>query len=371
MLWPAGLAVLYPLPRTLPVFEVVTAALVLAAISFLGARQFRERPYLAVGWCWYIGTLAPVIGLVQVGSQSHADRYTYVPMVGLSIMLAWGVADAVARWPRARKAAIAAVIAACSACVIVTCFQIQYWANSETLIRHALEVTSGNFILRHNLAEYYLRQNRNEEARALEAEALGINPSYLEARLDLALAFSLLGRPEDAEIEYRRALELHPEGKEMAVAHSGLGAALAAQHRTTEALPELQLAVRLRPESAEQHYNLGTALAELGRNQEAEPEFAAAVRLEPNDAEAHRRLAVVLAAEGKRGQAADEFAVVARMEPSDAAVQYSLAIAMARAGRIDEAIEHFSEALRLKPDFEAARRDLEIAESQRNASARR
>jgi len=370
MIWPADLAVLYPLPQTLPVFEVAAAGLALAGISFVVARQFRARPYIAVGWCWYLGTLVPVIGLVQVGSQSRADRYTYVPLIGLWIMLAWGLADLAARWPRARKAVIAAAVVACSACAVVTWFQIQYWADTETLVRHALQVTNGNFILRHNLADYYLQQNRTEEARRLEAEALAINPDYLEARLDLALALSLLGRPADAEMEYRRALELHPDGKQMAVAHSGLGAVLAAQHRTMEALPELQLAVQLRPDSAEQHYNLATALAELGRNQESAGEFAAAVRLEPGDAEAHRRLATVLTAQGKRNEAADEFAAAVQLEPTDAATQYSLATALARAGRLDEAILHFSEAVRLKPDFEAARRDLEIAEGQRKALAR-
>ena len=365
MLWPAGLAVLYPLPRTLPFWEVAAAGLSLAGISLVVARQFRARPYLAVGWCWYLGTLVPVIGLVQVGTQSHADRYTYVPMIGLTIMLAWGAAELVERRPRARNAVIAAAVVTCSASLAVTWFQIEYWASTETLLGHTLEVTSGNFIMHHNLADYYLQHGRNEEARQHDAEALRINPMYMEARLNLALALSLLGRPGDAEVEYRRALEQQPEGKQMALAHSGLGAALAAQHRTTEALPELELAVHLRPESAEGHYNLGTALAELGRNPEAASELATAVRLEPGDAEAHYRLAVALAAQDKRNEAAGEFAVVAQLRPADAVTQYNLAIALARTGRLDEAIAHFSEALRLKPGFEAARRDLQIAEGQR------
>ena len=368
MLWPAGLAVLYPLPRRLPFWEVAAAGLALAGISLVVARQWRARPYLTVGWCWYLGTLVPVIGLVQVGTQSHADRYTYVPMIGLTIMLAWGAAELVRRRPRARNAVIAAAVAACTASLAVTWFQIEYWASTETLLGHTLEVTSANFIMHHNLADYYLQHGRNEEARQQDAEALRINPMYMEARLNLALALSLLGRPGDAEVEYRRVLEQQPEGKQMVLAHSGLGAALAAQHRTTEALPELELAVQLRPESAEGHYNLGTALAELGRNGEAASELAIAVRLEPGDAEAHYRLAVALAAQDQRNEAAGEFAVVAQLRPADAVTQYNLAIALARAGRLDEAIAHFSEALRLKPDFEAARRDLEIAEGQRHLS---
>ena len=371
MLWPAGLAVLYPLPQTLPIFGVIAAVLALAGISLLVARQFRARPYLAVGWCWYLGTLAPVIGLVQVGSQSHADRYTYVPMIGLSIMLAWGVADLAEHWPCARKAVIAAAIAAIAACAAVTWFQIQYWASTETLERHALQVTSGNFIMHNNLSDYYLEQKRDEDAREEAAEALRINPEYLEAHLHLATALNRMGNRADAEIEYRRALELRPEGELLFEAHSGLGEALATQHRTAEALPELQIAARLAPANAVARFNLGIALAALGRNQEAASEFAAAVRLEPSDAEAHQRLAMVLTAEGKRNEAADEFATVAQLEPSDAAIQYNLAIALARAGRLEEAITHFSEALRLKPDFEAARRDLEIAESQRNVPVKR
>jgi tetratricopeptide (TPR) repeat protein len=371
MLWPAGLAVLYPFPQTLPVVGVAAAALALAGISLLVARQLRARPYLAVGWCWYLGTLVPVIGLVQVGSQSHADRYTYVPTIGLSIMLAFGLAELVQRRPRARTAVVAAAALACSACLAVTWFQIQYWASTETLLRHALEVTSGNFITHHNLGDYYLQHNRNEEGRQEEAEAVSINPIYLEARLNLGLALSLLGRPGDAEMEYRRALEQQLEGDQIYLAHSGLGAALAAQHRTAEALPELELAARLKPESADARYNLGTALAELGRNQEAASELAAAIHLQPGDAEAHRLLAVALAAQGKRNQAAEEFAAVAQLRPDDAVSQYNLAIALARAGRLDEAIAHLSAALRLQPDFEAARRDLELAVGQRDRSARR
>jgi tetratricopeptide (TPR) repeat protein len=292
-------------------------------------------------------------------------------MIGLSIMLAWGASELVGRRPRARNAVVAALAAACLVCVAVTWFQIQYWADTETLLRHTLDVTSGNFITHHNLADYYLQQNRNEEARQEEAEAVRINPAYLEARLNLALALRALGRPADAEAEYRRALELRPEGNQIYLAHAGLGAALAAQHRTAEALPELTLAARLKPDSAEAHFNLGTALAALGRNQDAASEFALAVRLEPSDAEAHYRLAVTLNAAGRPHEAAAEYAAVAQLQPGDPVAQYNLAVALARAGSLDEAIAHFTEALRLKPDFAAARQDLDMAERQRNASAKR
>ena len=199
MFWPAGLAVFYPYPRTMPAAEAALAGVVLAGISIAVARQFRARPYLAIGWCWYLVTLGPVIGLVQVGTQARADRYTYVPMVGLFVMLGWGAAELVERVPRARIPVTAAAVAACAACAAATWFQIQYWATSETLLRHALEVTSDNYITHHNLADYYLQMNRNEEARREDAEAVRINPVYVEARLNLGLALSLLGRPAEAE----------------------------------------------------------------------------------------------------------------------------------------------------------------------------
>jgi tetratricopeptide (TPR) repeat protein len=365
MFWPADLAVFYPYPRALPFWQVAGAGLALAGISLAAARQFRARPYLAVGWCWYLGTLVPVIGLVQVGGQARADRYTYVPVIGLSIMLAWGAAEVVQRWPRVRKAVVAAAVAACSACVAVTWFQLQYWANSETLFRHALEVTSGNFTIDSNLAEYYLERQRNEEAREHAAEAVRIDPYYVEAHVNLATALSHLGKIADSETEYRKALELQPSNVE---AHTGLGAALAVQQRTAEALEELQTAVRLKPGYADGHFNLGKALASLGRNQEAAAEFAAAVRLEPDRPEAHHSLAIALADQGRLNEAAGEFAAEAQLRPTDADTQYNLAIALARSGRLDEAIAHFSEALRLRPGFEAARRNLDTALRQRNAS---
>ena len=367
MFWPANLAVLYPYPHALPLWHCAAAGLVLAGISVAVARQHRTRPYLLVGWCWYLGTLVPVIGLVQVGLQARADRYTYVPMVGISIVLAWGAVEIVDRRPRLRTALVAAAIVTSSVCLTATWFQIRYWASSETLFLRAAQVTSGNYIMHSNLAECYLGDGRIEEARAEATEALRINSAHMLAHVNLASALSRLGQPHDAEWEYRKALNLDPSSAE---AHAGLGAALATQERTAEALDEMRTAVRLNPQYAEGHYNLGTVLAGVGRNQEAASEFALAVSLQPDNAGAHRALAIALAAQGKLEEAASEFAEQARLVPADANVHYNLAIALARLGRLDQAIAQFNEALRLKPDFEAARKNLEIAWQQRQAPER-
>jgi tetratricopeptide (TPR) repeat protein len=368
MFWPSALAVLYPYPRALPLWQSAGAGLLLAAISLAVGRQFRRRPYLAVGWCWYLGTLVPVIGLVQVGMQSRADRYTYLPMVGLSIMLAWGAAEAVERRPRFKGAALAAAAAAGIACLAVTWSQIQYWASSETLFRRATEVTRGNYVMLNNLAEWYAQLGRFAEAREEAAEALRANPGYLLAHVNLATALSKLGNTAGAELEYRRALALDQSSAE---AHSGLGTVLVGERRTAEALQEMQAAVRLKPGYAEARYNLGKELADLGRNPEAAAEFAVVVYLLPSHAQAHDGLAMALAAQGKLDEALEEFAAEARLAPGDPKPQYNLGIALARLGRLDEAITHFSEALRLKPDFEAARKNMETAIAQRRASTGR
>jgi tetratricopeptide (TPR) repeat protein len=367
LFWPAGLAVLYPQTPSLPAIEVLAAIVVLGGISMLVVWQFRARPYLAVGWCWYLGTLVPVIGLVQVGSQSRADRYTYIPMVGLSLMLAWAAAELVERWPRARLAMLAGAGLAMAAMVAVAWFQIQYWANSETLIRRALAVTSGNFIMHNNLSDYYLGQKRNDEARVEAAAALAIDPNYLEAHLHLATALNRLGNPQDAETEYRRALELRPQGELLFEAHSGLSEVLAAQQRADEALLQAQLAVQAEPDNLDGRFNLGTALAAMGRNQEASGEFAAVVRSQPDDADAHHRLAMTLAAQGKWSEAAVELGAEAQLHPDDALLQYNLGVTFTRMGHLDDAIAHFSEALRIKPDFQAARNDLQRATAERDA----
>jgi Tfp pilus assembly protein PilF len=367
MFWPSRLAVLYPYPHALPLWQWAASAVVLAAISVAVARQLGRRPYLAVGWCWYLGTLVPVIGLVQVGMQSRADRYTYIPLVGLSIILAWGGAELLEGWPRARRPVIAGAAVAGVACAVVSWVQLPYWTSSETLFLHATQVTSGNNIMLHNLAERRMAEGRIEEARADAAEALRIDANDLAARVDLASALSRLGQLGEAEAEYRKALRVDGSN---APAHAGLGAALSLEQRPAEALEELRMAIRLKPSYADGHYNLAKVLASLGRNPEAAEEFASAVRLDPENADWHYALAMALAAQGKLDQAAGEFATEVRLRPGDPNARYNLAIALARLGRLDEAIAQFSEALRLRPDFEAARKGLEIAEGQRQNSAR-
>jgi Tfp pilus assembly protein PilF len=367
MFWPAKLAVYYPYSHNLPVWRAVAAGAALAGITVLAVRWFRRYPYLAVGWLWYLGTLVPVIGLVQVGGQSSADRYTYVPMVGIAIMLSWGAADLLKRYPRARTVAVVSAVAACSACSVLTWLQLRYWANTGLLFEHAVEVTTDNHIAHNNLAAYYLTQERNEEAWGHVIEALRIRPNYAEAHVNLATILRRLGKMNESEGEYRAALSLQPDNVE---AHSGYGALLLGQGRVNEALREFEEVVELRPEFANGHYDLGRMFATLGRRDEAMAQFSEAIRLRPDHAEAHHSLGVALVSRGRLNEAIAEFGAEAQLKPTDASVHNNLGMLLASVGRLDEAIAQFSEALRIKPDFDAARKSLEAALARRDKSNR-
>ena len=351
------LAVSYPYSHDLPVWYAVAAGVALAGISVLVLRWFRPRPYLAVGWFWYTrDACASDRVRPQVGGQSSADRYMYLPMVGLTIMLSWGAADFVKRYPRARTvAAVSAVASLFGLPGADLAGGLVYWANSGALFEHAVEVTAGNHIAHNNLAAYYVAQTRNEEAWGRVIEALRIRPNYAEAHVNLATILRRLGKADDSEREYRVALSLQPDNVE---AHSGYGALLLSQGRTDEAMREFWEVVQLRPEHADGHYDLGRMFAAVGRTDEAMAQFSETIRLRPDHAEAHHSLGFALMSRGRLNEALAQFDAEARLKPTDASVHNTLGMLLASAGRLDEAIAQFTEALRIKPDFEAARKSL-------------
>jgi len=362
--WPANLAVFYPYRHDLPLGQVAAAAVLLAGITALVVAQARSHPYLATGWFWYLVTLVPVIGLIQVGSQSSADRYTYVPMTGLAIMLAWGAAELFARHPDARITIAISAAAACAVCMTLTWFQLQYWANGETLFEHAAEVTRENYVAHNNLANYYLTHKRNREAADQSYEALRLRPSYADGHTNLATALMRMGEFEPSEREYRAALDLRPSSVE---AHIGYGALLIARSRNLDALRQFSTAVELGPEYPDAHYNLGRVLAALGRPDEAMAQLREAVRLRPDDADSRHSLGMILLSRGRLDEALDQFRAEARLMPGDARVHYTVGTLLASAGRFDEAIAQFSEALRIDPGLEGARRGLDMARARQGA----
>jgi protein O-mannosyl-transferase len=311
---------------------------------------FGGDPYVAVGWFWYLGTLVPVIGLIQVGGQSSADRYTYLPSIGLTIVLAWGsgrLSQAVSAGAEAGR--YWAAVAAVCICLVLTAIQTSYWANSGLLFQHAVDVTNGNYIADNNLADYYLTQMRTEEARAPVLEALRLNPYYPEAHVNLATILRRTGQMGESEHQYREAIQLQPIN---AGAHAGYGALLLQEGRAGEAAGEFAQVVELQPEDAEAHYNLGRVLAAVGRFDQGVAELNEAIRLRPDYAEAYHSLGVALAGRGRLNEAIEEFQAEARLKPGDAGVHNNLGMLLAGVGRLDEAIAEYAEALRIQPNFE-------------------
>ena len=269
MIWPSDLAVFYPHPgKGLPEWQVVGTGLLLAGIFVLVIRAWRRRPYLAVGWLWYIGTLIPVIGLVQVGLQGMADRYSYVPLIGLFIMIAWGVPDLMSRKGRAPRAGYLAVLAGLAVCALTVCawIQVGYWRGDVALFSHAIEVTRDNAIAHNNLGRALKIQGKFDEAFYHYREALRIAPRYADAQYNFANALMRRGKIDEAIAHYYEAIKLNPKSAE---AHNNLANTLASQGRTEEAFQECQEAIRLKPDLAKAHNNLAIMHYAKGRYAEA------------------------------------------------------------------------------------------------------
>jgi Tfp pilus assembly protein PilF len=320
--WPSGLAVFYPYPHGLPVWQIVVSVVLLLGISMAALRQWRSRPYLAVGWLWYLGTLVPVIGLVQVGAQARADRYTYLPMVGLTIMLAWGLSEILRS-----KVAIPGTIIAGLACVVLCEGQVQYWRNSETLFRHALDVTNGNYLAHHNLGTALADEGLFHEAIMQYQAALHIEPNAANVQTDYGNALAKSGRIPEAIPHYRAALQVLPDSP---ITHNDLANALAAAPGSVlEAIDEYQTALRLRPDyeearnnlarvqssAAEVQYNLGIDLAKSSKPEAAIARFEEALRFKPEYVDAHNNLGVVLAGTGRVPEAISHFETALRIDP--------------------------------------------------------
>ena len=357
MVWPTRLAVFYPL-RPVGVPAVLAATVVLVGLSALAVRAARRRPYLAVGWFWYLGTLVPVIGLIQVGSQSRADRYTYIPSIGVALALAWALAELVGRRPRLKPVVAGIAVAALAGLALSTWRLLPFWQTSDALFEHAMAVTGENYVAEFNLGLVRRSEGRLGEALEHYQRAAAIRPAYAEAQNNIAEILIALGRAPEALPHLSEALRTRPD---LLDARVNRGVASAAPGRLDAAESAFREALRLAPDNPQALAGLGDALAREGRPSEALAELAAAVRLQPDNAQLHYNLGSLLASGDRMSEAAGEFAAAVRLEPDDVRSRVNLGSALAALGRYDEAIAQFTEALRLDPGLEAARRNLEQA----------
>ncbi len=420
--WPHHLAVLYPYARNLPWPRVLASGVILLAISALVCWRARRRRHLLVGWLWFLVTLAPVIGLIQVGEQALADRYTYIPAVGLFILVAWEAGQLRASWPRLVWLMAPIAILILAGCLAATTRQLQYWKNSVTLFTHTLEVTTDNAVAHCNLGEALALKGNSQEALIHFNDALRLRPDYVQAlnnkaslfneqgRLDdaidlfnavlqqrpdwylahknLGVALLKKGRIDDAIAHFRQAVQNNPADYQAlanlaaalaqkgrlddaitqyqnslrvaptALAENGLGGVLQTQGKLDEAARHYRAAIKLRHDFSEARNNLGAILNQQGHYAEAELHLAVAVNVNSNFALAHCNLGNSCLGLGKLADAAVEYSEAIRLDGSLLEAHYNLANLLAHEQQWEAALAHYSETLRLDPDFPDAHANL-------------
>jgi Tfp pilus assembly protein PilF len=280
-MWPGSLAVFYPHPGTsLPMWQVGGSLLVLACASLLVVRLAGHRPYLAVGWFWFLGSLVPVIGFVQVGAQAMADRYTYLPLIGIFVAAAWGIPDLLPRERVRGSLLTVAFFAAVAVLAAAAWLQVGYWRNTQALFQRALDVTSENWVAHNNLGVALSDRGQVDDAISHFRESIRINPRHATARNNFGVALRKQGRIEEAEAQFREALRINPGD---AVAQNSLGVILGQKGMLDEAIARFREALRLNSDYPSAHYNLGFALLRQSKADEAMGHFHAVLRVKPGD----------------------------------------------------------------------------------------
>jgi tetratricopeptide (TPR) repeat protein len=364
---PIGLAVFYPHPGThLSLVKVVAAAALLVGVS-AGTVAYRRRcPYLLIGWLWYLGMLLPVIGLVQVGSQAMADRYTYLPQIGLCIALAWAAADACRGWPYRRGACSVASTVVLVALMACGWRQTCFWHDSETLWTHALACTSQNYAAHNNLGNALASRGRYDEAMAHYGQALKIKPGDAEAQNNLGGSLASQGRFDEAIGHYRKALEAKPNFAEV---YKNLGFISTQRGRLREAMGYYRKAIEIKPDFAEAYGNMGVVLAAAGRLDAAVAQYQKALEIKPSYPDAYSNLGLVFQARGKVDEAMRCFERALELKPDFVEAHSNLGMALAGQGRLDEAMAEYQTALKIKPDYLEARNNLGYALASRGRFA--
>jgi tetratricopeptide (TPR) repeat protein len=299
MIWPRNLAVFYPYPEMVPLWKVIGAFLFLISITVGVILKLRKQPYLAVGWFWYLGTLIPVIGLVKAGLwPAMADRFAYVPLIGLFVIIAWGIAE-LASGLRYRRAALATSTAVLLLILMITAWlQVRYWKNSVTLFKRAVDVTANNYLMHGNLGFALTARGRADEAIKHYKEALRIKPNNENIHLNLGIALLSQGKPDECIDYYNEVLSSKPE---LATVHNNLGVVLLWKGRMDEAIIHFQKAISIEPNYAEAYNSLGTALVHKGEIDKAIVFFRKALSLKPGFVTAQKNLRKVRAAQKKTG----------------------------------------------------------------------
>ncbi len=354
-LWPSNLAMLYPYHAHHSAIGVIGAVLLLAAVTGLLVWRAQQNPYGLFGWLWFLGTLVPTIGIVQVGSQSIADRYLYLPGIGLFILMAWAANDILRYHPRWRPATALAGTAALAGCLACTRIQLGYWQNNIALLSHTIAVTTDNYTIYNSLGAALELAGQKDEAFLMYARSVQIEPRFAESQFNLGTALLRRGWPEKAGEHLAAAVKLAPDSAKMRYSY---GVALANTNQRDDARAQFTEAVRLDPGYADAHGQLALIYRQQGKTNDALDHFSIVVRLQPDNPEARFNFGLALLDAHQPAAAADQFAEELRLTPDEAKAHYRLAQALQRQNQPAEAARHYREALRLTPEFPEAKNEL-------------
>ena len=359
MIWPSGLAVLYPYHgNELSETKVIVCGLVILVISICFIYQARRHRFLAVGWLWYFGTLVPVIGLVQVGSQTMADRYTYMTLTGLFIIIAWSAKEFVPKWRYRNIVLTLSAITVLAASAFVASRQVRYWKNSLTLFEHTLQITENNYIILGNYATCLSNTGRFDESVEEFNKLLRIKPNLAEAHNNFGNVLLKVDRVQEAIEHFKLAIKYKPN---FAEAYYNMGNAMKKQGKLEDAISCYKQAIKIEQHLIDAYLNLAAVFNKLARFDETVETCKKALELEPNNATAHGHLGIGLAGAGKIDEAIKEFRIVLSAQPDDVEMHRNLGILLERQGRLREAIEEYRQALKINPNDAKVRGLLEAA----------
>jgi tetratricopeptide (TPR) repeat protein len=342
MIWPYHLSVYYPYPKIIPVWQLIGAGAVIISITIWVLRAYRTKPYLIMGWLWYLGTMLPVLGLVQVGLwPSMADRFGYIPLIGLFIMIAWSGTELISGW-RFKKLGLAVTALLISALMVATWLQVGYWKNSITLFKHAVDVDSNNALAHNNFGAALRKQGRLTDAIEHYDWALRLKPDYAAAHYNLGIALMRVGQFSEAISHLQHALQQKPDSS---IVRHHLKKALDARQEMNQKMSAIQAALKLTPENAALHFKLANLYERKGDLDSAIRHYKMALFHQPGFSSALNNLAIAYAIKGEYDKALTAFKKLITLQPDSANVHYSIACILARQNKVEESIEWLKTAI--------------------------
>lgn len=394
IIWPLDLSVFYPHPGlAVSLWKGVGFGVVVFLISAYAALMMRRKAYLTVGWFWYLGTLAPVIGIIQVGAQAMADRYMYIPLIGIFIIIAWGIPDLLNFWPKRDRAMAVSAGIIISVLGVLTWKQTSYWKNDLTLFKHAIEVADNEYsrlaFSYNKVGVAYNKQGEYAKATLHFRKAIKLMPRFAFPHSNLGFALNQQGKIEEATAHYIESVRLMPENaitqyklgnflsgqnkfeeaiphyqkaikykNDYALAHLNLGLAFSKTGKTEMAIAYTREALRINPDQAEAHNNMGLNLAELARFDEAIAHYKEGLAINPKFIQLHHNLAVALSKMKNYEGSILHLREAIRLDPNNAKPHYTLGLVFSNRGKTKEAVHHYKKAVELRPDYFQAHKNL-------------